>query len=201
MRFGIHPILYSASLLYQTRKQTVSTFRFLPETESVFTFLLLTNKAVSLPMSSAPHRSPFSSIPPSHRPRASTTLTPTMLPPACSFSTPQARDYAPFTIGVEFELIMRPKANMFSTDELLPHGLPRDDTSRPELRKYSLCIRHLVANVLTRHGMPCNVYEQDSEEAPDYTIWNVMLDASISKKHMVPDHFCQCRYKPRSLLS
>ncbi|KAL8713432.1 MAG: hypothetical protein Q9225_006786 [Loekoesia sp. 1 TL-2023] len=37
--------------------------------------------------------------------------------------------------------------------------------------------------------MPCNVFEPDSEEAPDYTKWNVMLDASVSKKHMVPEHF------------
>ncbi|KAI4189688.1 MAG: hypothetical protein L6R41_001297 [Letrouitia leprolyta] len=112
-----------------------------------------------------------------------------MLSPTCSFSTAQLRDYLPFTFGVEFEMIVRPKANMFSADDLLPEDLPRDSTSRRVLREYSLHIRHMVAKVLTDHGMPCNVFEPEEGGLPDYNKWTVTLDASISKLHMIPDHF------------
>lgn len=141
-------------------------------------------------MSSVPQQSPLSPSLPFHRPRASTTLAQTMMPPACSFSTPQAPEYRSFTFGVEFEMILRPRANMFPTDELLPDDLPLDYTSRLELRRYSLFIQHLVANKLRGHGMPCDDFEPDSEAAPNYTKWNVMLDASVSKEYTSAERFC-----------
>lgn len=203
MRFGIYPVLYPlpwSPLI----TQNVSTLALSAENHSVSPFsfsLKRTNVTVSLVMSSVPQRSPLSSPASSHRPRANTYLAQTMLPPACSFSTPRAQDYLPFNLRIEFEMIVRPKANKFPTDELLPDNLPFDDTSRAELRRYSPFLRYLVANVLTRHGMPCNVFEPDSEEAPDYTKWNVMLDASVSNKHMVPEHFCESCQKLLSIHS
>lgn len=87
-------------------------------------------------------------------------------------------------------MIVQPRANMFPTDQLLPHDLPRDATSWRLLRDFSLFIRHMVAKVLTENGMPCNIFEPDEGGVPDYTKWTVMLDGSISKHHMMPDHFC-----------
>lgn len=65
-------------------------------------------------------------------------------------------------------MIVRPRANMFSKDQLLPQDF--DCNSRTQLRNYALSVQHLVANVLEQHGMPCSVFDMDGQEAPDYTM-------------------------------
>ncbi|KAL9036712.1 MAG: hypothetical protein Q9180_004139 [Flavoplaca navasiana] len=132
----------------------------------------------------SPTRSPSSSLR-----RSNTNVSPKKQAPTCDFSTPRPFDYIPFSFGAEFEMIIRPKADKFPAAQLLSDDLPRDASSRRKLRDYSLTIRHLVADVLVRNGMPCYVYEPDDDEAPDYNKWHVVLDASLSRKHEMPDHF------------
>ena len=136
-------------------------------------------------MSSLPISSPFSELSTSNRPRANTNSSLTKPAPASgSPTTPQISSYLPFTFGVEFEVIMRPKTNVTSIA-----AIPAADASHRQLQTFNLALREVVAQILTANGMPCDVFDMD-EEAPDYGKWNVMLDGSISKKHM-NDGFCK----------
>ena len=96
---------------------------------------------------------------------------------------PLSAPYLPFFVGVEFEILVRPRPVI---TEKFP--LPDIDASVRKRQDYNLQIRAIVAEALSAHGMPCNIF--DDEEQPDYTKWNAMLDGSISKKHQ-KDGFCK----------
>ena len=132
-----------------------------------------------------------SSVPPesptlfaSARPRANTTPSPTKPSPACGIITePPPATYLPFHFGVEFEVLVRPRASLIRTDPL-----PDAHAPAKEFRLYSLRLREVVADLLSASDLPCNVFDPE-EELPDYSKWNAMLDGSISKKHQ-KDGFC-----------
>ena len=94
-------------------------------------------------------------------------------------STPPTRDYLPFRFGAEFEVIVRPRSVEY----------PGPDASMRSYRDFNLSIMSLIAGLLSRAGLPCDVYDQGSDDKPDYSKWNVTLDASLSKKH-IRDGFC-----------
>ena len=79
---------------------------------------------------------------------------------------------------------MRPRVLLTQTD-------PLPDTHAPArtFRQYSLRLREVVADLLSANDLPCNVFDPE-EDSPDYSKWNAMLDASISKKHQ-KDGFCK----------
>ena len=97
--------------------------------------------------------------------------------PAC---TPVAQSHLPFCFGAEFELILRPR-----------HGhLPGVDASSRVLRDFNISLLKQTADLLSDAGMPADAYVPDDDSKPDYSKWNVMLDGSLSKKHM-RDGFCK----------
>lgn len=105
----------------------------------------------------------------------------TTAPPAYApTSTPIARDHLPLSFGAEFELIIRP------TDGLVPDF----DASTRSLRDFNNTLLKRIADLLSRAGMPANAYDPCEDDKPDYSKWNVMLDGSLSKKHM-RDGFCK----------
>lgn len=122
------------------------------------------------------------------RRRADTYTTPQLpIPINPSPDTPIARDYLPFKFGAEFEVIIRPKA-IVNLDAKLE--LPSYDASSRKTRDFNLCLLKVVADLLSRSGMPCNVHDLCSDDPLDYSKWNATLDASVSKKH-IRDGFCK----------
>ncbi|KAI9749186.1 MAG: hypothetical protein M1835_001617, partial [Candelina submexicana] len=83
--------------------------------------------------------------------------------------------YLPFVFGTEFELIMRPK--------WIP--VPDFDASVRKFRDFNLALLRYIADLLSQAGMPAATFDPSEDDKPDYSKWNVMLDGSLSKKHMV----------------
>ena len=94
-------------------------------------------------------------------------------------STPTARGHLPFSFGAEFELILRPRDGL----------VPDFDATTRKLRDFNYTLLKRIANLLSSTGMPANAYDPCEDDKPDYAKWNVMLDGSVSKKHM-QDGFC-----------
>ena len=114
------------------------------------------------------------------RPRADSDSFETTAPPAYApTSTPAARDHLPFSFGAEFELILRPRDGL----------VPDFDATTRDLRVFNYTLLKRIANLLSNAGMPANDYDPCEDDKPDYAKWNVMLDGSLSKKHM-RDGFC-----------
>ena len=131
----------------------------------------------SVPPESPPHHTPT-------RIRATTRASQTMPPPTFgSISQSITPPYLSSFFGVEFELLIRPLPIVTQS-----FPVPDTDASIRKLRDYSLQLRTVMAQILSAHGMPCNVFED--EDKPDYTKWDAMLDGSISKKHE-KDGFCK----------
>ena len=74
--------------------------------------------------------------------------------------------HRPFKFGVEFELILRPKA-ITNLDPNLT--LPASDASVREQRNFNLAILKVISNLLSSSGLACNVYDQNSDDKPDYS--------------------------------
>ncbi|KAI0816574.1 hypothetical protein GGR55DRAFT_697416 [Xylaria sp. FL0064] len=77
----------------------------------------------------------------------------------------------PFCFGCEIETMVRPKTST---------GL----TPLSEQRRYNFNILKVIARAMTDAGLACQVFDPAEQEFPDYTVWNVMLDASLSKHHI-----------------
>jgi len=103
-----------------------------------------------------------------------------VLPTSTPTSTPAARDHLPLSFGAEFELVIRPK------------HLPVPDFDAPvrKQRDFNLALLQEIANLLSNAGMPADAYDPSGDDKPDYTKWNMMLNGSISKKH-IRDGFCK----------
>lgn len=100
--------------------------------------------------------------------------------------------YLPFNFGAEFELILRPKriASLPSI-ALRWHELPAAHATEREKRDFGMMLLSDIAFLLTDAGFPAEAYDLNSESKPDYSKWNVMMDASLSKCHRVKG-FCMC---------
>ena len=109
----------------------------------------------------------------------------TAFPTYAPTSTPTARDHLPFSFGAEFELIIRP------IDGLVPDF----DASVRERRSFNGTLLKQLADLLSDAGMPADAYDPNEDGKPDYSKWNVMLDGSLSKKHMC-DGFCKREVLP-----
>lgn len=107
-------------------------------------------------------------------------------------STPLARDYLPFNFGAEFEVLIRP-TDIANLEQGLQ--IPAFDAPTKEFRQFNIALLQIVANLLSRAGMPSGIYDQGSDDIPDYSRWNVTLDGSLSKKH-IPDGFCESTLRP-----
>ena len=115
------------------------------------------------------------------KPRAdSNSFQTTAFPAYAPTSTPTARDHLPFSFGAEFELIVRPKDGL----------VPDFEASIRERRNFHCSVMKRLARLLSDTGMPADVYDPNEDGKPDYSKWNVMLDGSLSKKHMC-DGFCK----------
>lgn len=95
-------------------------------------------------------------------------------------SRPNARGHLPFSFGAEFEMILRPK------DGLVPDA----NASVKDFRNFNLALLKQIAKLLSNAGMPAFAFDCSDDTKPDYSKWNVMLDGSLSKKHMC-DGFCK----------
>ncbi|KAI8938230.1 hypothetical protein NX059_005891 [Plenodomus lindquistii] len=124
---------------------------------------------------------------------SSTSTSASSFPTNISSPDTTSEPHRPFKFGVEFELILRPKA-IVSLDPGLT--LPGFDASVRQQRNFNLALLKVIASLLSTAGLPCDVYDQNSEDKPDYSRWNATLDGSASKKHM-SDGYCilqeQCR--------
>ena len=141
-------------------------------------------------MPSPPSQAPCVHFEPSPtRRRADTYSTPYQPPTPLSpsSSTPIAREYLPFKFGAEFEVIIRPKA-IANLDANLE--LPSHDGSSRQTREFNLRLLKVVADLLSRSDMRCNVHDLCSDDPLDYSKWNATLDASVSKRH-IRDGFCK----------
>ncbi|KAF2802394.1 uncharacterized protein BDZ99DRAFT_370568, partial [Mytilinidion resinicola] len=89
--------------------------------------------------------------------------------------------HLPFNFGVELELIIRPKHI-----DSLPFDLrlPDSDATPRQTRDFNFTLLKMIAQLLSASEMPCNVFDHNCDEEPDYTKWNATLDASISKAHI-----------------
>ncbi|OTA62030.1 hypothetical protein K449DRAFT_434368 [Hypoxylon sp. EC38] len=87
----------------------------------------------------------------------------------------------PFCFGCEFEVMIRPK----TTSGL---QLPPDASSVSEQRRFNFRLLDTLARVMTGAGLESAVFDAAEQEKPDYSKWNMMLDGSLSKRH-IPDGF------------
>ncbi|KAL8824674.1 MAG: hypothetical protein Q9191_004891 [Dirinaria sp. TL-2023a] len=111
------------------------------------------------------------------RPRAYTSTLPRLPSPDSGFfSTSRPRNYLPFNFGVEFEMIVRLKAN--DVESLGP------DISVSQLRNHHIKFCHDIAQHLSRNGMLCSFFDFGDGDKPDYSRWNAVIDTSLSKHHM-----------------
>lgn len=115
------------------------------------------------------------------RPRSETdSIQTSTFPVYAPTSTPTTRDHLPFSFGAEFEMIVRPR-----------HGkIPEADTNNQLCRKFGLALLKEIAKALSAAGIPAAAFDPCDDEDIDYTIWNVMLDGSLSKNHQC-DGFCE----------
>ncbi|KAL5453954.1 hypothetical protein PMIN06_005209 [Paraphaeosphaeria minitans] len=98
-----------------------------------------------------------------------------------STSIDASPDHRPFQFEVEFEMIIRPR-DISGISELT---LPDFDATHRQRRSFNLNLLSVVAKLLTDAELHCNVFDQSSDEAPDYSKWHVSMDASVSKDHIV----------------
>jgi len=100
--------------------------------------------------------------------------------------------YLPYNFGAEFELILRPK-RIASLPSIARRWreLPAAHTTEREKRDFGMMLLSDIAFLLTDAGFPAEAYDLNSESKPDYSKWNVMMDASLSKYHRVKG-FCMC---------
>jgi hypothetical protein len=92
----------------------------------------------------------------------------------------------PFKFGVEFELQLRLK-----TPHEFSISTPGEDASVSVQRSFSLALMDVVAQVLSRSGMIATVHNFNNDIPIEYNRWNVVLDPSLSKKHM-SNGYCKC---------
>lgn len=132
--------------------------------------------------------SPSATSPPSSRPRANTTsFSTTALAPSVFINTFSGPCHHLFHFGAEFESILRPKANVFPGV-----SIPGLNASVRQLRDFNLELLQVIASLLSSSGLPCDAYDQNEDNDPDYKRWNATLDGSLSKKH-IGDGFCKSR--------
>ena len=79
-------------------------------------------------------------------------------------------------------MLIRPKA-------VLHLEIPGSDASALKHRNFNVKLVSVVAKLLSSSGMSAEVLDPDVEA--DYSKWNVLLDGSLSKEHMV-DGYCKC---------
>lgn len=114
--------------------------------------------------------------------------TSTVATPAAPISSaPFARDYLPFRFGFEAEILIRPR-DITQLDPRL--HLPECNGPGRETRQFNFSLLQIIAKLLSGNGMPAVVFDQSEEDSADYSKWNVMLDASLSKAHL-KDGFCK----------
>ncbi|KAI0834478.1 putative amidoligase enzyme-domain-containing protein [Hypoxylon sp. FL0890] len=83
----------------------------------------------------------------------------------------------PFCFGCEFEVMIRPK-----TTSGLP--LPPDAASVSQQRRFNFRLLDSIARVMIGIGLESAVFDAAEQEKPDYSKWNMMLDGSLSKRHI-----------------
>lgn len=130
----------------------------------------------SLRRASLQHTAAQSSTPSQGR-RATVPDLTTALPTSALFPT----HHLPFRFGAEFEVIIRPRANLLQDGLVLPDF----DASTRQQRDYNLALRRTIADILTTSGLPCDIYDPNDGGRPDTSRWNAVLDGSLSKKHAV----------------
>ncbi|KAF5718852.1 amidoligase enzyme [Fusarium mundagurra] len=81
----------------------------------------------------------------------------------------------PLRFGFELETMIRPKS---STGIDVP-----GDTSVAEQRRFGFRLLPTIARALNEGGFPSTVFDPNEDDKPDYSVWNVMLDGSLSKRH------------------
>lgn len=120
------------------------------------------------------------------RPRADTISFQMTAGPSCissnSFSAPS---HLPFHFGAEFEMILRPRANVLQNIQI-----PDFNASTRQQRDFNFLMLRLIASVLSSSGLPCDVYDQNADGRPDYSKWNATMDGSLSKAHC-GDGYCR----------
>ena len=78
-------------------------------------------------------------------------------------------------------MMVRPKATSL---------LPAPEASVSERRRFGFRLLGDIAKSLRAAGYAANVFDPSEQDAPDYAVWNVMLDGSLSKAH-IRDGFCK----------
>ncbi|KAF5253253.1 hypothetical protein FANTH_1849 [Fusarium anthophilum] len=81
----------------------------------------------------------------------------------------------PLRFGFELETMIRPKS---STGINVP-----GDTSVAEQRRFGFRLLATIARALNEGGFPSTVFDPNEDDKPNYSVWNVMLDGSLSKRH------------------
>ena len=119
---------------------------------------------------------------PSLQSRANSAPLNPMLSPSNFSTTPQPQDYLHFSVGAEFEIIIKPKTNLIDRKQLPDHN----STTR-RVRDASLAILEDVSRHLSAAGMLCLVHD-DPDGQVDHTKWNAMMDGSLSKSHCREGH-------------
>ncbi|OTB02234.1 hypothetical protein M426DRAFT_24859 [Hypoxylon sp. CI-4A] len=93
-------------------------------------------------------------------------------------ATPDHDRSLPSCFGCEFEAMIRPKA---TSGMQLP---PSDGSSVSQQRRFNFQLLNVIARVMTDAGLESTVFNAAEQEKPDYSLWNVMLDGSLSKRHI-----------------
>ncbi|KAM7197907.1 hypothetical protein V8F20_006355 [Naviculisporaceae sp. PSN 640] len=62
--------------------------------------------------------------------------------------------------------------------------LPAPEASVSERRRFAFRLLDNISKSLSAAGYAANVFDPSEQDAPDYTLWNVMMDGSLSKAHI-----------------
>lgn len=62
--------------------------------------------------------------------------------------------------------------------------VPGDDATVAQQRRFNFSLLDNVSKSLTAAGFTSTVFDPAEQDDPDYGVWNVMLDGSLSKAHV-----------------
>ncbi|KAF5017107.1 hypothetical protein F66182_11014 [Fusarium sp. NRRL 66182] len=98
-------------------------------------------------------------------------------PTSSTISTPihPSSEPLPLRFGFELETMIRPKSSIGIHVPV--------ESSVAEQRRFGFQLLPAISHDLEQGGFRSTVFDPNEVEHPDYSVWNVMLDGSLSKRH------------------
>ncbi|WZH40908.1 putative amidoligase enzyme-domain-containing protein [Fusarium acuminatum] len=67
--------------------------------------------------------------------------------------------------------------------------IPGETSSVAEQRRFAFQLLPIISQALNKDGFRATVFDPNEDENPDYSVWNIMLDGSLSKRHQQDGYY------------